>query len=421
MGVDAVEPAAEHRADGSANQLAPHGVGPAQLAFVLQLELAGHRRKGRVDVGDAGRRRFPGRDGAALRVRDHVLQAGDRHSLTDSRAAVDLLVDPRLEGDLLDHFAHVEGDGDIGSGVARHPGFLLGDGDGLVAGSRIVGPDLRSDAVLERGDDLAPRRVVLGIRGERHHDVEPQADGVAADLDVAFLQDVEQADLDLAGQVGELVDGEDAAVGARHEPVVDGELVRQPAPRRSRLDRVDVADHVGDRDVRGRELLDVAQRAVEPGDGQVVAFFLDAGAARGADRRERIVVDVAAGHDRDRLVEQLGEPPQQPRLGLPAQPQHDEVVPRQDGVDHLRDDRVVVADDAGKEGLVTAQTGHEVVAQLALDAAAGNPALADRATQASQGGGPHQSILPESFRITFRSAARGIAARPRRRYNAGGP
>jgi hypothetical protein len=35
------------------------------------------------------------------------------------------------------------------------------------------------------------------------------ADRVAADLDVALLQDVEQADLDLGREVGQLVDAED--------------------------------------------------------------------------------------------------------------------------------------------------------------------------------------------------------------------
>ena len=85
--------------------------------------------------------------------------------------------------------------------------------------------DLGADAVLERRDDLAARGVVLGVGREGHQHVERQADRVALDLDVAFLQDVEEADLDLAGEIGQLVDGEDAAVGPRQQAVVHRQLV----------------------------------------------------------------------------------------------------------------------------------------------------------------------------------------------------
>ena len=82
----------------------------------------------------------------------------------------------------------------------------------------------RADAVFERGDDLAARGVVLGVGGEDDGDVEREADGVALNLHVAFLHDVEERDLDFAGEVGELVDGEDAAVGAGQQAVVHGEF-----------------------------------------------------------------------------------------------------------------------------------------------------------------------------------------------------
>ena len=118
--------------------------------------------------------------------------------------------------------------------------------------------DFAADAVLERRDDLAARGVVLRVGGEHQHQVERQAHGVAFDLHVAFLHDVEQAHLDLAGQVGQFVDGEDAAIGARQQAVVDGELVGDVLPAARRLDGVDVADHVGDGDVGRGELLHVA-------------------------------------------------------------------------------------------------------------------------------------------------------------------
>ena len=144
------------------------------------------------------------------------------------------------------------------------------------------------------------------------------------------------------------------------------QLVGQVQAGLRRLDRIDVADHVGDRHVGRRELLDVARLARQPGDRQRVAFGRDARAARGAERRQRVVVDLAARHDRDLLVEQIDEPAQDAALRLAAQAEQDEVVARQDRVDELRDDRFVVADDAGEQRLAGLQLPHEVVADFLL-------------------------------------------------------
>ena len=211
--------------------------------------------------------------------------------------------------------------------------------------------DLRADAVLQRRDDLAARRVVLGVGAEHQQHVERQPDRVAFDLHVPFLEDVEQAHLDLAGEVRQLVDREDPAVGPRQQPVVHRQLVRQLEAGACGLDRVEVADHVGDRHVRRRELFDVARVARQPRHRQRVPFGRDACAARRAQRRERIVVNLAAGHDGNRIVEQFGERPQNAAFRLPAQPEQNEVVAGQDGVDDLRDDGFVVADDAWKNRL----------------------------------------------------------------------
>ena len=77
-------------------------------------------------------------------------------------------------------------------------------------------------------------------RGEQEH-VEREPDLVAADLHVALFEHVQQTDLDPLGEVGELVDREDPAVGARHQPVVQGELVGEVAALGD-LDRIDLAD-----------------------------------------------------------------------------------------------------------------------------------------------------------------------------------
>ena len=122
------------------------------------------------------------------------------------------------------------------------------------AALRVVRADLRPEPVLQRRHDAAAVRVVVGVRGRDQQEVERQPDPVAADLHVALLQDVEQRHLDALGEVGQLVDRDDAAVRARDHAVVDRELVGE-VPALGHPDRVDVADQVGDGRVGRRELL----------------------------------------------------------------------------------------------------------------------------------------------------------------------
>ena len=114
-----------------------------------------------------------------------------------------------------------------------------------------MGADLAADAVLEWGDDLASGGVVLWVGGEDDGDVEGKADGVALNLHVAFLHDVEEGHLDLSGEVGEFVDGEDAAVGAGEQAVVHGELGAEVLVAACGFDGIDVAYEVGNCDVGG--------------------------------------------------------------------------------------------------------------------------------------------------------------------------
>ena len=219
----------------------------------------------------------------------------------------------------------------------------------------IVRADFRADAILERRDDLAARGVVLGIGREDHQEIQRQPNRVALDLHVAFLKDVEQSDLDLAGEVGQLVDGKDAAISPRQQAVVHRQLVGEIEAGLRRLDRIDVADHVGDGHVGRRQLFDEARLARQPRNRQAVAFARHtraAGAANGSSGSSWISQPGTTG---DLLVEQIGEAAQNPALGLTAQPEQDEVVTREDRVDQLRDDGVLVADDAGKERVARLQ------------------------------------------------------------------
>src|SRR6185437_45281 len=214
---------AKRLSHGRANQFAGDIIGAAQLAFIFQLEFAGHRRNGGVDIGDArDGRGIAAADGALLGAAEHVFDRADRQALAYAGAAVNSLILARLKGDLLDDFADVIGDFGAALGVALRPRLLAGDRHRLGNGGGIVRANLRADAVFEGRDDLAARRVVLGVRGEDQEDVERQAHGIALNLHVAFLHDVEEADLYFAGEIGQFVEGENSAIRAGQQAVVDG-------------------------------------------------------------------------------------------------------------------------------------------------------------------------------------------------------
>ena len=234
---------------------------------------------------------------------------------------------------------------------------LLGDDRHLgLDVERVVGADLGAEAVLERRDQATAVRVVLGVRRRDEQHVERQVDLVAADLHVALLEHVQQADLDALGQVGQLVDGEDAAVGARDQAEVQGLLVGE-VPTLGDLDRVDLADQVGDGGVGGGELLAVAQRAVHPVDRRVVAQLGDQRQRVRRDRGVGVVVDLGTRDDRHPLVEQVDQRADHAGLGLTALAEEDHVVAGQECVLELGEDGVVVAEDLGEQRLAGLDPG----------------------------------------------------------------
>jgi hypothetical protein len=111
----------------------------------------------------------------------------------------------------------------------------------------------------------------------------------------------------------------------------------------------------------------------EPGDGGVVALLGDEVAGVFGEGSVGVVAELGAGDAGAMRVEQGGKGAEDARLRLSAQAEQDEVVAREDGVDYLRDDGVVVADDAGEQGLFRggrrAEAGDEIVAELVLDGA----------------------------------------------------
>ena len=61
-----------------------------------------------------------------------------------------------------------------------------------------------------------------------------------------------------------------------------------------------------------------------------------------------MIVDLGAGDDRHRVVEQMDQLPEHPGLGLSAQAQEQDIMLGEDGVLDLGDDGLLVAEDVGE-------------------------------------------------------------------------
>jgi len=144
---------------------------------------------------------------------------------------------------------------------------------------------------------------------------------------------------------------------------MNGLFIGEIAPL-GHLDRIDLADQVGDRHVRRGEFFAVAEIALDPLQRQRVAQLFGFLATRTADGTVRIVVDLAAVNDRNALVEQAQQPADDARLALAALAEKHHVVARKDGVFDFWDDRIVVTDDAGQDPLAAFEMAHEVFAHF---------------------------------------------------------
>ncbi len=307
---------------------------------------------------------------APLGIRDHVFHGGDRKALAHAGALVDLLVFARGKGYALDHFLHIVREMQ-GVTVAARPGFLRCDRDTFFDRRWIMRADLRSDAVFQRGNDFSARRVVFRVGAENQREVERQTNRISLNLHVTFLHDVEQSNLNLSGKVWKFIDSEDAAIGAGKQAIVNRQFARELVSTASRFDGVDVANQIGNGHIGRRQFLDIALVGSEIGDRGVVTEACDFIAATAADRRVRIVVNLASREVRHLRIEQGRQRAQDAAFRLSSQSEKNEIVARENGVDDLWDDCVVITDNAGKDGSVAVfpQMGYQIVAKFVFDAA----------------------------------------------------
>lgn len=190
---------------------------------------------------------------------------------------------------------------------------------------------------------------------------------MAFDLDVPLLHDIEQGDLDLGGEIGELVDRKNPSVGPGEEAKVNGQRTAKVEAGPGRPDGVDITDQISHRHVRSRKFLYVASIARDKGDGGIICHRDEPLPAVRTERRIGVVMDLTPFDGRDLHVQKGREASENPALCLSPKPEEDHVVSRQDGVDDLGYDGFLVSHDSGKERLPRLYHPDQVLSHLILD------------------------------------------------------
>src|SRR6267154_87244 len=132
----------------------------------------------------------------------------------------------------------------------------------------------------------------------------------------------------------------------------------------SDFDRIDLANKIRYRNIRGREFFRVAGVAMDPDNLCRVTFLRRQLHASTANRRKRIVKDLAARKRRRVLVEQAGQRADDPRLRLPALAEKNHVMTGEHAVFDLRDYGFLVADDSRQDLLAAPQPREQILAHL---------------------------------------------------------
>src|SRR5207253_3062149 len=100
---------------------------------------------------------------------------------------------------------------------------------------------------------------------------------------------------------------------------------------------------------------------------RALALLLDQIAAPPADRVEGIVIDLAPRNNGNLLVEEIGQPPQNPAFCLAAKAEENHVVPREDRIEDLRNDRLLISDNPGKNRIFLLQLADKIRPHFILD------------------------------------------------------
>src|SRR4030095_8827975 len=141
-----------------------------------------------------------------LRIANHVFETGDGQTLAHAGALVDTLIGPCLERDRFHYLFNEVWYENITWRISPNPRFLLRYGDAIFKGCGVMRFDLRAYPVFERRYDLSTGGIVFWICRKYDDNIQRQPHRVSLNLDVTFLHDIEQPDLNFAGQIRQFVD-----------------------------------------------------------------------------------------------------------------------------------------------------------------------------------------------------------------------
>ncbi len=226
---------------------------------------------------------------------------------------------------MLHHLAHKRGHLDTRANAGL-PTLPAGDCHAMLERLRIMSADLASDAVFQRRDDFSSGCVVFRIRGKHQHHIQRQAHRIAFDLHIAFLHDVEQADLHFAGEIRKFIDRKDAAVRPRQQAVVDvssfemscpllAALIGSMSPIMSAIVTSGVASFSTYRSSDFSHAIGVSSPGCRSGRGIACRWA----AADGHVSRNRATYGITGSSN-------IGQQARHPSLCLPAKSQQDEIV-----------------------------------------------------------------------------------------------
>src|SRR5208283_997943 len=205
---------------------------------------------------------------------------------------------------------------------------------------------------FQRRNNFSASGVVLRIGGKNQQNIKRQAQWVSFNLNIAFLHDVEQPNLNFPSQIGQLVHCKYSSVSARKQAVMNRQFVRKIATTSRSPDGVNVPDDIGNRNVWRGQFLHVPLIPGHPRDGSIVALDSHFLSTRTANRTQRVIVNLAPCNHWNFLVKKLDQSAKNPALRLPPQSEKNKIVAREQGIHDLRHYAVLIPENAGKERFV---------------------------------------------------------------------
>ena len=151
------------------------------------------------------------------------------------------------------------------------------------------------------------------------------------------------------------------------------QLVRQIPPL-GNLNRVNLPNQIRHRNIRRRQLLAIPLLPTHPHNRRVIPLRLQDPPALRANRNQRIAIQIAPRQRRHCLIQQPDHMPNKPRLSLPPLPQQNHILPRQNRILQLRNNRILKPDYPRKQLLPRLNLANQIPPYLFLDAARHIPA-----------------------------------------------